>query len=441
MSALRKDYLRNWRKLNKSVLEEARDESADKRQQNCAQPQEEAVRDSFHTSSQSCSRLPVEENMEVESNNSPEYWSDSSSNSESFNPSTSKENLSGELASWCLKFNCSQAAMNSLLDILPRHGNTLPKDARTLLKVPQEVQCVRKCGGTYYYFGLESGIKNNFTGSEREILLSFSIDGLPLFKSSNTQIWPILCEISGGKIFIVALYTGESKPSSLDVFLNDFLQELCSLKLSGLTIKSVVHTVKLRAFLCDAPARSFLKGAVGHTGYYSCERCIIKGSWEGRVVFNEEQEFCKRTDYDFSCQSYKQHQKYKSPLIAAGIKCVSGFCLDYMHLICLGVVKRILNYFRKGPMARLSQAHILQISEKLIEFRNYIPSDFARRPRSLLNVDRWKATEFRQFILYTGPVSLKGIVSELVYEHFLSLSISVFILVHPDGNLRKSLLP
>ena len=361
-----------------------------------AQPQDEAVRDSFHISSQSCSRLPVEENMEVESKNSPEYWSDISSNNESFNPSTGKENLSGELASWCLKFNCFQAAMNSLLDILPRHGNTLPKDTRTLLKVPHEVQCVRKCGGTYYYFGLESGIKNNFTGSERKILLSFSFDGLPLLISSNTQLWPILCEISGGKIIIVALYPGKSKPSNLDVFLNDFLQELCSLKLTGLTIKSVVNSVKVRAFLCDAPARSFLEGAVGHTGYYSCERCIIKGLWEGRVVFNEEKEFCKRIDYDFSCQSYKQHEKYKSPLKAAGIKCVSGFCLDYMHLICLGVVKRILNYFHKGPMVRLSQAHILQISEKLVEFRNYIPSDFARMPQSLLEVDRWKATEFRQ---------------------------------------------
>ena len=89
----------------------------------------------------------------------------------------------------------------------------------------------------------------------------------------------------------MVLYTGESKPSSLYVFLNNFLQELYSLKLFGLTIKSVVHTVKVRAFLCDAPATSFLKGAVGHTGYYSWERCIIKGSWEGRVLFNEKQEF------------------------------------------------------------------------------------------------------------------------------------------------------
>ena len=84
-----------------------------------------------------------------------------------------------------------------------------------------------------------------------------------------------------------------------------------------------------------------------------------------------------------------------------------------MHLICLGVVKRISNYFRKGPMAMLSQAHILQIFEKLIEFRNYIPSDFARRPRSLLEVDGWKTIEFRKYLLYTVTVSLKGLFLNL----------------------------
>nr|XP_047127823.1 uncharacterized protein LOC124808659 [Hydra vulgaris] len=113
-------------------------------------------------------------------------------------------------------------------------------------------------------------------------------------------MWPILCKVSRRKIFIVAIYTWEQKPSSLNVFLDDFLKELCCLKLSSMTIKSVVHTVKVRAFLCDAPTRSFLKGTVGHTGYYSCEKCIIKGSCEGRVVFNIEQKFLKQTDEDFS---------------------------------------------------------------------------------------------------------------------------------------------
>ena len=36
---------------------------------------------------------------------------------------------------------------------------------------------------------------------------------------------------------------------------------------------------------CDAPARQFLKCVKGHSGFYSCERCEIKGeSTDGRLV-------------------------------------------------------------------------------------------------------------------------------------------------------------
>lgn len=40
------------------------------------------------------------------------------------------------------------------------------------------------------------------------------------------------------------------------------------------------------SFICDAPARAFLKCTKGHNAYYACERCTIKGRWNGRVVFS-----------------------------------------------------------------------------------------------------------------------------------------------------------
>lgn len=85
-------------------------------------------------------------------------------------------------------------------------------------------------------------------------------------------------------MFVIALFYGTSKPSSVDDYLYDVLAELDIVKTDGIMFKERKYEVKLRCFCCDAPARSFLKCIVGHTGYFACERCVIKGIWNGRVV-------------------------------------------------------------------------------------------------------------------------------------------------------------
>ncbi len=57
--------------------------------------------------------------------------------------------------------------------------------------------------------------------------------------------------------------------------------------------------------------------------------------------------------------------------------------------------------------------------------------NFSRKPRSLSEFKQWKATEFRQFLLYTGPVVLKGRLSTRMYKNFMLLSIAVRILLSP----------
>ena len=80
---------------------------------------------------------------------------------------------------------------------------------------------------------------------------------------------------------------------------------------------------------------------------------------------------------------------------------------------------------------RLATRHVDEISKKLLEIEQFVPREFVRKPRGLQDIDRWKATEFRQFLLYTGELVLKGTLRNDLYSHFMTLSVALYILVSP----------
>ncbi len=121
------------------------------------------------------------------------------------------------------------------------------------------------------------------------------------------------------------------------------------------------------------------------------------------------------------------HHEGPHPFKNVKVGMVSQFPLDYMHLVCLGVVRKLLQTWLRGPLTvRLPALIVDRMSGKLQSMRPYVPIEFARRPRSLRELDRWKATEFRQFLLYTGPVVLAGIPGP---EHVLTISCSCQLLI------------
>ncbi|XP_041926913.1 uncharacterized protein LOC121690429 isoform X2 [Alosa sapidissima] len=332
-----------------------------------------------------------------------------------------------------------------MLEILRRQGHRLPKDSRTLLQTPKKVVTVEKCGGHYAYFGVASGILNVLSqhpGIVEHLHLCFNIDGVPLFKSSNLQMWPILCNFDNFVPFIVAIYCGGSKPNSVEDYLSDFLQELQQLQEDGVVHGGEAISLSVKAFICDAPARAFLKCIKNHNSYHSCERCTIRGTYDGRVVLGaKEPDAVPRTEDCFTQLVYDYHQVKISPLSVAGISCIHGFSLDYMHLVCLGVVRRMLHFMKQGPnTCKLSFQQRSRISDHLKSLNGKLPREFSRQPRGLQELDRWKATEFRQFLLYTGPVVLRDVLAPTVYKHFLALTVVMSILLNSDDVLRNEYL-
>ncbi|KYN22279.1 hypothetical protein ALC57_05315 [Trachymyrmex cornetzi] len=140
-----------------------------------------------------------------------------------------------------------------------------------------------------------------------------------------------------------------------------------------------------------------------------------------------------RTDETFKNRSQPEHHTGDSILEKLPIEMVSQIPLDYMHLVCLGVTKRLLQIWQSGSKNfRLSKECVNFVSRYLMVIKPYIPLEFARKPRVIQDIDRWKATELRQFLLYTGIVVMKSILSPICYDHFLCLSVAIRILIDPQ---------
>ncbi len=359
-----------------------------------------------------------------------------------------------KMAAWAVKNNVTRDGVNGMLRIFRQsgyfHHKDIPKDARMLIRTPQEVNAIEKCGGKYIYLGVKAGLLEMSTKFEslgctvKCIQLDCNIDGLPLQKSNKYQFWPILCSICNVKScpFVVALYGGTSKPKNLEEFLTDLVSELSDLITNGFVINDLHYAVKFRAFVCDAPARAFVKSIASHTAKHACERCTTVGVYTDRRVVFINDVAAKRTDVDFRANQYPHHKYASSPiLLIPGLDVVQSFVLDSMHLLYLGVCRRFLTFLKSGPNIKLSNGQLQVMSDRLITIAKYTPSEFVRRHRSIFELEKWKATELRQFILYTGLIVMEGIVSNDLYQLFLSLSVAVRILNLSDRDERIRLLP
>lgn len=339
------------------------------------------------------------------------------------------------IRAWSHKNNITLSALRGLLMILSPFHENLPKDARTVMGTPRETPVTKLDNGDYFHLGLVESltarvIKGGVRPGTENISVIFNIDGIPLFKSKGIDCWPILgqsLDLIDCRPFVIGLYCGEGKPKTLTDYLSNFINDIQNATASGIHDASGKrYGFEIRAFVCDAPARSYLKCIKSHTGYFGCEKCTQEGEWVNNRLTYPDRNAPLRLDHSYD-ESHNLPEK--SPLAKLQLGLVSQFPLDPMHLIYLGVTKRILLQLIVGkPPAKLKSLDISRITARLVDMAKFIPNDFARRTRSLKEVKRWKATEFRLFLLYAGPVVLKGILHPSLYSHFLMLHCAVLIM-------------
>lgn len=145
--------------------------------------------------------------------------------------------LTKSLCDWAVNFRVSLVALTALLAILIVRHPSLPKDARTLLNTITSYSIQAVSGGTYHYIGILKAFEKSMEHvwshipNMHEFKLQLNVDGLPLFKSSPVQFWPILGLLQGvlKKPVLIALFCGNSKPNCLIEYLKDLVSKLKAL--------------------------------------------------------------------------------------------------------------------------------------------------------------------------------------------------------------------
>ncbi|CAH1103751.1 unnamed protein product [Psylliodes chrysocephalus] len=355
--------------------------------------------------------------------------------------------LTYDLKDWTLECKLPQTHITKLLGVLRKYNIKVPQDARTLMNTQRYVNTISVPPGNYSHLGIKTQILKLLAILPQDfqipscIKIVINVDGLPLSKSSGSQFWPIIAWFANSnfewifmtKTFVVGVYHGYTKPKSPNEFLNQFCQEIIELQENGFLFRNRTLHINISHIVCDAPARAYITCTKSHTGYHGCSKCIQEGEFKlNRMTFPDPNS-TPRTDDSFRTKSDEYHHTGISLLENLNIGMVTQIPIDYMHLVCLGVTKRLFQFWHKGRQdVRIPTSLFSDLSEIIVNFKQYISSDFSRKPRTLFEVVRFKATEFRQLLLYTGVVALKGILSDDQYSNFLHISCAIRILITPD---------
>lgn len=268
--------------------------------------------------------------------------------------------------------------------------------------------------------------------------LTFNADDAPVFKSSNTSIWPIQIMINELPIHVRthhpllgALWFGKSKPD-MNVFLTPFVKNMNILSTSGImcNFQGGKINVKVYALNCcvDSQARAPMQGINQFNGYYGCNWCLHPGEWVKRnnnargsvkypnisayvpelrnkedTVFVMDSLNCEASDNesDIELEPDRYGIKSRTPLCDLELfNIINGFVPDYLHCCLLGIGKQFLNYWRNTTDRLFSftanDERIINAHMKYIR----VPHQVSRLVRTLEDQSYWKAREYENWILY-----------------------------------------
>lgn len=301
--------------------------------------------------------------------------------------------------------------------------------------------------------------------------LTLNTDGGNIYKSSKNSLWPVQLYMNflppnlrfrPENILVVTLYFGENKPD-VHSLLYPLAKEIDALQKNKITVHSSCGNEFYEFFpsitmaSCDLPAKQMLLNIIALSGRESCSFCHdtgesvpnAKGKTNIRYTFKEN--FIERTHSETIQHAISVKPK-GNPV--KGIKgrsvmelfgdfdLINSFTIDYMHNLS-GIVKHIVEIWigKKTIVTPPYKNFKIQTAEKrkmlnqrLLKLKPY--SAITRKPRSLIDLSLFKASELLMCLWFYLPLTINGILDKKVIDNFTKISVASYTLCKKKNKFK-----
>ena len=298
-------------------------------------------------------------------------------------------------------------------------------------------------------------LRQRGTISNSHISIQWNADGVQTFKSSKVSMCPIQVSVNElpyrsrkENILLAGLWASKTRPM-LEIFLKPFIDELTDLYNNGFECfppnnhnDGIVIKVCTILSPVDSVERCALQNIHQYNGDSGCSFCLHPGE---RIPFGKGYTRVYRGGDKRAPRTIVQHEqdatraeaentaingvKGFSPVMLLPVfHIIRSFPPDYMHCVLLGVVKLVLSTWTKSTESQ--KPWYIGTKTKMIDARlkNLLPpSEITRVPQSLYNLTMWKASEFKNFLLYYFLICLKNILRGVYYKHWLLFVYAIHI--------------
>ncbi len=311
-----------------------------------------------------------------------------------------------------MRYKVVKNAPKVIMDVKAETNEGLSVDYQGIVSFPRKD--IEKRGlkviYTHYYVALEQIVelhRNSHRNEVNTVTVDMSLDGIPESKSSGLSIDVLSIRFHGcDNIYSVGIMHPAKKglKGKDEILLRPLLADL---QKSGVRVKRVI---------ADAPKRAVLQGLKSHAATFGCHYCKaskVSGKFPSSTfgarlrTDGELRRVAEALEAGGEMEEDACGVKGYSPLKdVPGLDLVRDVPTEAMHLIALGVVRRMLkctyNVGQKMAVAH-KPADVEQLNCLLAKCKGL--TNFNRQPRNF-DPAVWKAAEYRNFVLAYWPVLL-----------------------------------